>query len=159
MKLKQKGFTGKILNHLSHLSSIPWLCLSDVLIRYSLMAVLRHFKYQKCALLTNFERTLFMGLSSEVKRGRRRLLSPESSSEAGAPSTLDSRTHKSDRRAAEPKIFPLRLGETIRASGFWEDLWGVRRNGFLSYRTSAFAGACASAAVGYDGESQCWCYI
>ena len=40
--------------------------------------------------------------ASEVKRGRQRLLSPESSPEAAAPSLVDSRTQKSDRRAADP---------------------------------------------------------
>ena len=42
MKHIQKGFNRKILNHFLHLTSTPWFCHSDVLIRYSLMAVLWH---------------------------------------------------------------------------------------------------------------------
>ena len=118
--------------------------------------------YENSALLTIFQRTLFMGsrLSSEVKRGRQRLLSPESFWRRllRAPSLVDSSTTNPIEVPQLPNLStgPTTPGSLAPFSGF------VRWNegGWISLfkRAFAFAGACG-AAVGYDGESCLLLYL
>ena len=102
-------------------------------------------------------------LSSEVKRGRQRLLSPESfRRRLRAPSLVDSSTTNPIEVPQLPNLSTTNLpGPTIPGSlapfsGFVR--WNEGEWISLFKRTFAFAGAFA-AAVGYDGESCLLLYL